>query len=107
MTNMATSSDSDHVDSQLDPVFIHARREAIIILAVFCVAVVWSVLWCYLMGYNHSAGEPVATILGIPSWAFWGIGFPWLVVDVFTVWFCLRVMEDDPLESVTVDEVMN
>jgi len=93
---MRPSSDGD----RLDPVFLHTRREAIIILIVFCVALVWSVTWCYLAGYHEPDGKPITTVLGIPSWAFWGIGLPWLVVDLFTIWFCLKVMKDDPLEAV-------
>lgn len=88
---------------QLDPVFVHARREAFVILGLFCAAFVWTVSWCYLAGYDYPAGEPVATVLGIPSWALWGIAMPWLVVDVFTVWFCLRSMKDDPLEDISPD----
>ena len=38
-------------------------------------------------------------MLGIPTWAFWGIAAPWILANAFTVWFCFRFMEDDPLEA--------
>ena len=88
---------------QPDPIFIHTRREAIIILGVFVIVCVWTVSWCYLAGYNHPPGAPVVTVWGIPSWAFWGIAVPWLAADVFTILFCLGYMEDDDLDDVSAD----
>ena len=80
-----------------DPVFLHSRREALVIFAVWLAALAWAVPFCYLTGYG--AGGAPATILGIPSWAFWGIAVPWILANAFTVWFCFRFMEDDPLEA--------
>ena len=80
-----------------DPVFLHSRREALVIFAVWLAALAWAVPFCYLTGYG-AGGEP-ATMLGIPSWAFWGIAVPWILANVFTVWFCFRFMEDDPFEG--------
>ena len=78
-----------------DPVFLNARREALIIFLVWIAAFVWAVPYCYFTGYGSA--EQLETVLGIPSWAFWGIAVPWIVANVFTVWFCLRFMRDDPL----------
>ena len=39
-------------------------------------------------------------VLGFPSWVFWGIALPWLAANLFTFWFCLFRMKDDPLEEV-------
>ena len=80
-----------------DPVFLHSRREALVIFAVWLLALAWAVPFCYLSGYG--AGGTPATMLGIPSWAFWGIAVPWILANAFTVWFCFRFMEDDPLEA--------
>jgi hypothetical protein len=84
-----------------DPVFLHSRREALVIFAVWLAALAWAVPFCYLTGYG--AGGAPATVLGIPSWAFWGIATPWILANVFTVWFCFRFMEDDPLEASAAD----
>lgn len=83
---------------EYDPTFLHARREAIIIFAVWAAALIWSVPYCYFSGYGTlSSPEQLQTIWGIPSWVFWGVFFPWLLADLFTVWFCFFYMADDDL----------
>lgn len=84
-------------DEQYDPVLLHTRREAVVILVAFTVCLVWSVGWCYLTGYDLEPGIPPAKVLGIPSWVFWGVLVPWLAADVFAVWFCFFCVADDPL----------
>lgn len=81
----------------LDPVLKHARSEAVIIFIVFAIHMAWSITWCYFNGYNLPSEQPVDTVFGIPSWIFWGVIVPWLVVDLFSVWFCLWYMALDPL----------
>ena len=85
-------------DSRLDPTFLHARREAIVIFLVWCVALVWSISICYWLGYGASATH-LATIWGVPAWVFWGIAAPWAVAVVFSLWFCFRYMVDDDLSG--------
>jgi len=82
-----------------DPVLTHARREAIVILAAFLLFLIWSVSWCYLAGYRGPTEHPLPRVLGIPSWVFWGVLVPWLVADVFALWFCFFFMADDPLQE--------
>ncbi len=84
---------------RVDPVVLHARREAWVILGAFGLFLIWSVSWCYLAGYPEPTGRPPAQILGIPSWVFWGVLIPWLVADVFSLWFCFFFMADDPLND--------
>lgn len=79
-----------------DPTFLNTRREAKVIFAVWVVALLWAVPACWLLGYGKPPGE-ITTVLGVPSWVFWGIAVPWLVADVFTIWFCSSVMVDDDL----------
>jgi hypothetical protein len=85
-------------DSRLDPTFLHARREAIVIFLVWCVALVWSISICYWLGYGAAATH-LATIWGVPAWVFWGIAAPWAVAVVFSLWFCFRYMVDDDLSG--------
>ncbi len=98
-----SSTPTPEPDSQdtWDPTYLHARREAWIILAVWGACLLWSVPYCYFTGYLQP-GETVdsttiKTIFGIPTWAFWGIAVPWLLADVFTTWFCFFYMADDDL----------
>ncbi len=68
------------------------------IVGVWALCLLWAVPYCYLQGYRGDAGgAPMATVLGFPSWIFWGIGLPWLLADVFTTWFCFCYMKDDDL----------
>ena len=103
-----SSSESASSESRfLDPVLVHARREAVIILTVFGVCLIWSVSWCYWTGYNLPPDQPVAKVLGIPSWIFWGVVVPWLLADIFTIWFCLSYMAMDPLGEETAADAFS
>ncbi|MFV1968882.1 MAG: DUF997 family protein, partial [Pirellulaceae bacterium] len=68
---------------EYDTTYLNSLREAYVIIALFAVFFVWSIFVCYNYGYL-SPGEQlseVSTVLGMPSWAFWGIGLPWIAVD--------------------------
>lgn len=95
MSRLKSSLDRDRID----PVVLHARREACVILGAFGLFLIWSVTGCYLTGYSEPTGRPPAQVLGIPSWVFWGVLVPWLVADVFSLWFCFFFMADDPLND--------
>ena len=75
----------------------HARREGLVILAAWALALAWSVGYSRLNGwYGRPVGE-IHLILGMPDWVFWGVAVPWAVCLAFTVWFCFRFMTDDDL----------
>jgi len=83
----------------LDPVFQHSRREAVLIFAIWVCALLWSVPYCYLNGYPTTFDpDTFQTVWGIPAWVFWGIGVPWLIADILTIFMCLFVIKDDDLE---------
>ncbi|HUG89315.1 MAG TPA: hypothetical protein VML55_00680, partial [Planctomycetaceae bacterium] len=85
-------------EPEWDPVFLHSRREAIVIFCVWLAGLLWAVPYCYFNGYiGHVDAANVATVWGIPSWLFWGIAVPWLVADLVTTWFCFCYMTDDDL----------
>ena len=80
------------------PVFVNSRREALWIFRVWAVGLVWAVPYCYFTGYDESVDAATfSTTLGIPTWLFWGILVPWIVADIFTIWFCFCYMQDDDL----------
>jgi hypothetical protein len=79
-----------------DPVLSSARREAIVVVLM------WAVAMCYTVGYcaTHAYGRKLETlrfVLGFPDWIFWGILAPWAACLaaswVFAIWF----MRDDDL----------
>jgi hypothetical protein len=74
----------------------HARREGLVIMVVWALALVWSVGYSYLHGYNRPVND-IRLVFGMPDWVYWGIVVPWAVCLVFTVWFCFVFMSDDDL----------
>ena len=97
---MSASSDHPPKPAEVfDPVYLHARRELVVILLLFGLFCIWSVGVSYSSGYvaaGAEAGE-ISLTLGMPSWAFWGLLVPWICVDVVAVWFCFFFMKDDDL----------
>lgn len=73
-----------------------ARREALVAIGAWLTALVYTVGYCYLHGYDRSP-EELTFVLGVPAWAFWGIAVPWVVCFLFSVWFALGFMRDAPL----------
>lgn len=45
----------------------------------------------------------LATVLGIPAWAFWGIMAPWVASTLITIWFALRGMADEEMAEAGSD----
>jgi len=84
---------------EYDPTYLHSLRELYVIIALFSVFCVWSICVCFNLGYigpEESRAE-VPMVLGMPSWAFWGVFLPWIVVDIVAVWFCFFFMQPDDL----------
>ncbi len=92
---MASSSFKPARDN-LDPVIIHAYREAVVVLVVWLVGIAWTVGYCAIIGYNVQP-EQIQITLGMPRWVFWGILVPWIVIVLFTIWFGLFYIADDEL----------
>jgi hypothetical protein len=74
----------------------HARREGLVIMSAWAVALLWSVGVSYLFGYGREA-RAIGLVLGMPDWVFWGVAFPWGLCLLLSVWFCFRYMADDDL----------
>jgi hypothetical protein len=80
--------------------------------AVWVFALVWTVGYCYLRGYQGHAPdgwlvrsglavarrpEDIGQFWGIPDWVWVGILLPWGLCSAFGVCFGLLGMEDDDL----------
>ena len=96
-------TDTNDENKALDPLFINARRELVVSVLVFVVFGVWVIGVSWLLGRPEEA-ETIGSILGIPTWAFWGVAVPWVLANVFIFWFCFRFMADDDLVSVEGEE---
>lgn len=74
----------------------HARREASVIMAVWAVALAWTIGVGYFLGYDRDV-QSIRLILGMPDWVFWSVVVPWVVCFLFSFWFCFFYMADDDL----------
>ena len=83
-----------------DPVYLHTRREAWLILLVYLASLLWVVPYSALHAYEpvNAAGE-VELVWGIPAWVFWGVLAPWCITSLVSILFCLFVIRDDELSD--------
>lgn len=95
-------SPSNPDGSAADPVFASGRRELVWILASWVGCFLWVIGYCGLFGYR-TADQPLVTVLGMPSWVFWGIVLPWILTSMTSIWFALRKIEDHPFEDADSD----
>ncbi|RMF44045.1 MAG: DUF997 family protein [Planctomycetota bacterium] len=99
----ATDRQADQMDFsevELDPVFVHARREALVLLIIFAVFLVVVLATCYSLGTAHAADAvDHALVWGMPRWVWWGIVVPWGAANLVTAWFTLSFMREDALEA--------
>ena len=86
----------DTSSREYDPVYLHTRRETVFIIGAWIMLCLWVVGISLLTGYDVDPDE-LSTVLGMPSWVFWGVGLPWIAANIFIIWFCLKYMVDDPL----------
>ena len=81
---------------QLDPVYRHSLREFWLIMCVWATCLVWTVGYCWSNGYDVEA-DTIRFVLGVPSWAFWGILVPWALATTFSVIYGLFIFVEEPL----------
>src|SRR5579884_2996119 len=86
-------SEPGHREQQL---LRHARREGLLIIALWAACLIWSTVYGWLFGYRAEAAD-APLILGMPAWIFWSVVLPWGLCLLFSVWFCFVYMADDDL----------
>lgn len=79
-----------------EPVVRSARREALVTLIIWALALVYTIGSSLWHGYGRSE-VPEQFVLGFPDWVFWSIIAPWLVCVAVSWWFAYRFMTDEPL----------
>ena len=50
------------------------------------------------------ANEELRMVWGIPAWVFYGWGLPLMAANAFTLWFCLKFMQDEPMEELPEED---
>lgn len=68
-----------------------SRREAIVAVALWALAAVWTIGTSYMLGYD----QPAKSLGGVPSWVVWGVFLPWLVFFLIHCWYSLVFLRDD------------
>jgi hypothetical protein len=86
-----------------DPVLRSARREALLVFAIWLAACVYSVGFCYRFGYGRDAAT-LTYVLGFPDWVFWGIVVPWSVCTALSFVLTYFVIADEDLGEEQAEE---
>ena len=81
---------------QLGESFRQARRELRFQLTTWTLFATWVVGYCGLTAFDAEKPD-LDTALGLPGWVVWGVGAPWVVAFVVTVWFAGWFMKDTEL----------
>ena len=79
-----------------DPLLISARREAIVVFALFAAAMLYSVLYSYWHGYDRDL-DSLKFVFGFPDWVFWGVVVPWGTATIVSFLFGALFMRDERL----------
>jgi hypothetical protein len=79
-----------------DPLVRSAGREALVVFGVWLIAMIYTVGYCYLFGYNRPP-QDVKLVWGVPDWIMWGVFAPWGACYLFSIWFSYGFMRDEDL----------
>jgi hypothetical protein len=88
-----------------DPVLTSARREALLVLAIWLVACVYTIGVCYWLGYGRDAAT-LTYVLGFPNWIFWGLIVPWSVCTALCFVVPRYVITDEDLGAEQDEEAL-
>ena len=69
-----------------------SRREALIAGALWLIFAIWVTTVSYQLGYLHNDRS---TMLGVPSWVFWGVLVPWVAAVVANSIYAFFILADD------------
>ena len=90
------------IEPSPDPVYRSSLSELRWILFLWAIFFVWVIGYTNLYGYLPP-DEPLTTVIGMPSWVFWGVFLPWVVSATVSCWFALTQIQDHPLEELASD----
>ena len=79
-----------------DPVLVSSRKEALVVLAIWTVACVYTVGYCAAFGWQREP-QSLEFVLGVPDWIFWGVLVPWTVCTLLSFWVSNFLIKDQDL----------
>ena len=83
-----------------DPTLRQGKREAILILSIWLVALCYTVGVCWWMGYDRDPAD-LKLIFGIPDWVLIGILVPWIAMVPVSAWISFGFMPDETTDADT------
>ncbi|MCS7017060.1 MAG: hypothetical protein RMJ19_04790 [Gemmatales bacterium] len=102
---------AEELNARRKRLYDHARWEGRLTVFLWLAALVWTVGYCWLRGYDHDADAllvrwgwavPNAEVfplrLGMPNWIFWGVFAPWVMATLLTATLSF-FLPDDPLRE--------
>ena len=90
-----------------DPVVRSTRREVVGVLTVTALALTYTIVTCYQLGFNPQRELKFVHLLGgvaFPEWVFWGIVVPWIACFVIGALFAFCWMSDADLGEELEDD---
>ena len=81
-----------------------SKREMFVMVGLWLLMGIWVIGYGSQAAYSAENETPLRTVFGMPRWVFIGWLCPLLVANIFTLWFCLRFMKDEPMEPVPEDK---
>ena len=78
----------------MKPIKDTAVRESYWIVGSWCVCAVWVLFATYIL--PATTPQSPRLLFGMPMWIVVGVMLPWSLATIFTIWFALGVMTDDP-----------
>ena len=91
-----------HSPESLGASFRQSKRELLLMLGTWLVFALWITASGSLLAFRDP-GENPATLFGMPSWVVYTVGLPWLIADVWIIFFALRLMKDTDLDAPSPD----
>jgi hypothetical protein len=79
-----------------DPILRSSRREALVVLALWTVACVYSLSVSFSFGYQRDP-DSLTFVLGVPDWVFWGVLVPWIACTAASFWVSHYLIADEDL----------
>ena len=78
----------------MKPIKDNAVRESLWIVGAWCIFAFWMLGASYWL--SPTTTDPSTIMWGMPRWIVLGVFLPWSVATLFTIWFSLGKMTDDP-----------
>ena len=85
-----------------DVAYSNSLFELKVLATIGGIGMAWTILCSAMTGYGK--GAPDSITFGIPTWAFWSVLVPWVVIGLFTIIFAGCVVTEDDADVIGSQE---